>query len=74
LIKRLKTNADFIDRHVSGFGAFREMVEDFTPQKAAAICGLETSQIEQLAAWIGDINPLTINAGYGMQRIEKHDR
>lgn len=41
--------ADFIERATTGFDAFRTSVATWTPERAAAITGIETDRIESLA-------------------------
>lgn len=68
LIARGLTDREFIDAHVIGFDAFAERAAAWTADRAAAIAGVPSASIEQLADWIGSRPPVTINAGYGMQR------
>ena len=39
-----------------------------TPERAMQITDVPVASIERLAEYIGEIKPLSINAGYGMQR------
>jgi anaerobic selenocysteine-containing dehydrogenase len=68
LIENAHIDRAFIDNHVRGFAEYAKRVEDWTPERAAAIAEVPESYIRQLAEWIGTIEPVTINCGFGMQR------
>ncbi len=53
LIERGSVDAGFIRDHTSGFEDYRERVFSRTIAEAAAICGLEESDIRRAAEWIG---------------------
>ncbi len=69
LIHDEKPDISFISRHVHGFTAFKKLVGKYTVQKVSEICGVSPDAIIQLAEWLGEIKPSTINAGFGMQRF-----
>jgi anaerobic selenocysteine-containing dehydrogenase len=58
----------FLARHVKGFSEFAAKLTNATPEWAARICRIPKEQIEELARLIGTSEPVTINAGFGMQR------
>lgn len=68
LIQNNWIDHSFIDNHVHGFLQFRDSVQNMTAEKAAEITDLSVDSIYRLAEYIGKIQPLTINAGFGMQR------
>jgi anaerobic selenocysteine-containing dehydrogenase len=68
LIESGRIDRRFIDRHVLGFAEFAERVRECTPAWAAGIADVPEGSIRTLADWIGTTKPVTINAGYGMQR------
>ena len=68
LIKKNSIDLSFIDRHISGFQEFKKMAAGFTPEKAEEITEVPVQFIHQLAQDIGSIKPVSINAGFGMQR------
>ena len=68
LIERDWTDEAFLDAHVSGVSAFRDMVRERSVGELAAICELEVAEIEAFAELLGTVRPATICAGYGMQR------
>jgi len=69
LIKNKWIDRNFIDKYVSGFDEFEASVQTWTTAKAAKICGIPEDYIHILASYIGKIKPMTIIAGYGMQRF-----
>lgn len=68
LIEDQQIDESFIASHVHGFEAYRSHVQRCTPAWAAAIAGVPESQILRLAEMIGTVKPVTICAGFGMQR------
>jgi anaerobic selenocysteine-containing dehydrogenase len=61
-------DADYVARHTLGFEQLRERVQDYPPQKAAAICGLDAGEIVALAREYARTRPAAIRVNYGMQR------
>lgn len=59
---------EFIDEHVSGFEQFKEHVKDCSSLWASEITGVSEEFIYKLAWSIGNIKPMTLIPGYGMQR------
>ncbi|MDD2278818.1 MAG: molybdopterin-dependent oxidoreductase [Bacteroidales bacterium] len=59
---------DFIDQYVSGFEQFKEHVKNCTSLWASEITGVPEELIYKLAWTIGNIKPMTLIPGYGMQR------
>ncbi|MDY0254220.1 MAG: molybdopterin-dependent oxidoreductase [Tenuifilaceae bacterium] len=59
---------DFIDKNVLGFDEFKEHVKDYTSLWASEITGVPEALIYKLAWSIGNIKPMTLIPGYGMQR------
>jgi len=68
LIECGAVDREFVGRHVLGFEAFAQRVKDYTPERAAELTDVPAEQVLRLAEWIGAVRPLTICAGYGMQR------
>ena len=58
----------FLDAHVVGHESYREAVQDCTPEWAEKITGVPSRFIERLGVSVGTVKPLTICAGFGMQR------
>lgn len=68
LIRKGHVDRAFVARHVHGFTEFARRVETWTLERAAHIAGVAESDLATLAEWIGTTPPVTINAGYGIQR------
>jgi len=68
LIEKKYIDSEFIDKHVLGFTEFSEMVKQYTPEKAAEVTDVPAEYINRLAELIGTNSPVTISAGFGMQR------
>ncbi len=61
-------DADYVERYTLGFAQLRERVQDYPPQKAAAICGLAAGDIVALAREYAGTRQVAIRLNYGMQR------
>jgi len=60
---------DYIERHTLGYEDLRKKVlQNYSPQWAAQICGLAVQEIVQLAREYATIKPAAIRLNYGMQR------
>ena len=68
LIARRSVDDAFIRAHVHGFDEFAAMIRDFSPDRVAEITDVPVKVIEHLADLIGSVTPLSICAGFGMQR------
>ncbi len=68
IVRNRRIDDTFIANHVLGFDAYREMIEAYPPERVAAITGVSREDVERLAELIGAQFPVTINAGFGMQR------
>lgn len=60
---------DYLARHTLGWDALRERALRWTPERAAAVCGISAQQIRDLARDYGTIKPAAIRLNYGMQRV-----
>ena len=60
---------DYIARHTLGWDALRERALRWTPERAAAVCGIPAQQIRDLARDYGTTTPAAIRLNYGMQRV-----
>ncbi|KDB50406.1 molybdopterin oxidoreductase [Sphaerotilus natans subsp. natans DSM 6575] len=45
------TDARYIAAHTTGFAALREVVQDWTPARAAEVCGIAEADLIQAARW-----------------------
>ncbi|MDB5899415.1 MAG: putative molybdopterin oxidoreductase [Ramlibacter sp.] len=62
-------DTDYIAQHTLGFEALRERALRWTPERAAAVCGVPAGQIRALARDYGTTTPAAIRLNYGMQRV-----
>ncbi len=58
----------FIKEYVLGFDLFKNSIEKCTPQWASSITSVPEEFIHKMAWMIGNIKPMTLIPGYGMQR------
>ncbi len=68
LITAGSVDRPFIAAHVHGFEAFAGLAARFPPSRVEAICDVPERVLRDLAQLVGGIAPLTICAGFGMQR------
>ncbi len=68
LIEHDKIDHEFVRNHIKGFEEFAEHVKGYTTENAVRISGIPKDQLETLARCLSELKPITINAGYGMQR------
>jgi anaerobic selenocysteine-containing dehydrogenase len=59
---------EYIAKHTVGFAELKTRVSEWTPQRAADICGIDASEIEALAKLYGSTKKAAIRLNYGMQR------
>lgn len=55
IIKKGRTDPDFIARHTEGWPELAAFIEDYTPDRVAAITGLPEKDIRLAAKWIGEL-------------------
>ncbi len=64
---------DYIARHTRGWPALRERALQWSPERAAGVCGVPAKQIRSLARDYGQCflekQPAAIRLNYGMQRV-----
>lgn len=68
LVESGAIDREFIAAHVLGFPEFARMVRDCTPEWTERATDVPARYVERLADAIGSIRPMTICAGFGMQR------
>ncbi|WP_410874357.1 molybdopterin-dependent oxidoreductase [Nocardia sp. A7] len=61
-------DSEYIAEHTEGWPEFRDRIEEFTPERVAAITGLREEQIIALGERIARTRPTAIRASQGMQR------
>ncbi|MBC8118539.1 MAG: molybdopterin oxidoreductase family protein [Burkholderiaceae bacterium] len=59
---------DYIDRYTLGYDGLAERAQGFDPRRAADICGINATQIEEFAREYWHTRPAAIRVNYGMQR------
>lgn len=59
---------DYVAQHTTGWPALRERALQWTPERAAQVCGIEADVIRELAQAWGTTRPAAIRLNYGMQR------
>jgi anaerobic selenocysteine-containing dehydrogenase len=59
---------EYIAKHTLGFSELKERVREWTPERAAQICGIDANEIEALAKLYGSTKRAAIRLNYGMQR------
>ncbi len=64
---------DYIEKYTQGWDALRAHALTWTPERAAAVCGISIAQIQALARDYGTSmqkgEPVAIRLSYGMQRV-----
>ncbi len=64
-------DADYVDRHTTGFDDLRERVRAWTPQRAAELTGISAEEIAGLAREYATTRPAAIRLNLGVQRSER---
>lgn len=62
------TDTDYIERHTLGYAELAARVRAWTPERAAAICGITADEIVSLAREYAGTRAAMIRLNYGMQR------
>ena len=60
-------DADYVERHTLGFDALVRRLDDYTPQRAAALTGLDAEEIVALARAYATTRPAAIRLLIGME-------
>ncbi|HYT47012.1 MAG TPA: molybdopterin dinucleotide binding domain-containing protein, partial [Burkholderiales bacterium] len=69
LISENLLDRDYIERYTLGFAELeKRALEDYPPARVAAVCGISTEEVVQLAREYGTVKPAAIRLNYGMQR------
>ncbi|MFM7784513.1 MAG: molybdopterin-dependent oxidoreductase, partial [Gammaproteobacteria bacterium] len=63
------TDSAYMDAHVNGWEKLRDRAADWTPERAAAVCGVPAEEIRWLAEAYAQTRPAAIRLNYGMQRV-----
>lgn len=60
---------DYIARHTEGWPKLRERALQWSPERAAEVCGISAEEVRQLAHDYATTKPAAIRLNYGMQRV-----
>ena len=60
---------DYIASHTLGFDALKERAMSYPPERVAQICGIDASELIDLARRYGATRKASIRLNYGMQRV-----
>jgi anaerobic selenocysteine-containing dehydrogenase len=69
LIAEDLVDRDYIDRYTVGYDALAARAAEWTPERAAAVCGIAASQNVSHARAYGTTRPAALRLNYGMQRV-----
>jgi len=69
IVDRALFDAGFIQKYVKGFPEFQESLKKLDLRKASEECGVKLSLLREVAEMCGNIKPMSLVAGYGMQRF-----
>lgn len=61
-------DAEYVEKYTVGFAQLAERVQEWTPERAAAITGIPAERIRSLAVEYATTRPAAIRVNYGMQR------
>jgi anaerobic selenocysteine-containing dehydrogenase len=68
LITEDLVDRDYLDRHAVGFAELAQRASEYTPEKAAEICGIPAEAIRGLALAYGQARAPFIRSGWGLAR------
>jgi anaerobic selenocysteine-containing dehydrogenase len=61
-------DADYVERHVLGFDQLKDRLEDYPPERAAQLAGLETEEVVRLARAYATAKPAAIRTLVGPEK------
>ena len=70
LIRDGHTDREWIDAHTEGYDDLAAHVAEWTPERAAATCGLAATDVERLATMYGTIRPAALRTLIGAEHHE----
>lgn len=68
IIRENLHDADYVEKYTVGFDQLAQRVQEWTPERAAAITGIPAERIRSLAVEYATTRPAAIRINYGMQR------
>jgi anaerobic selenocysteine-containing dehydrogenase len=63
-------DADYVAKHTIGFDQLRECVQQYPPERVAALTGISSGDIVKLAREYASVRPAAIRLNYGLQRTD----
>jgi anaerobic selenocysteine-containing dehydrogenase len=70
LIRDGHTDREWVDAHTEGYDDLAAHVAEWTPERAAATCGIAANDIERLATMYGTIRPAALRTLIGAEHHE----
>jgi anaerobic selenocysteine-containing dehydrogenase len=64
-------DTEYVNRYTSGFEDLRQRVQEYPPERVAALTGIAQNEIIELAREYATIRPAVIRLNYGLQRSER---
>jgi anaerobic selenocysteine-containing dehydrogenase len=64
-------DADYVDQHTTGFSELAARVQEYSPERTAALTGIAAEEIVALAREYATTCPAVIRLNYGVQRSER---
>jgi anaerobic selenocysteine-containing dehydrogenase len=68
LIRDGLVDRDYVERYTVGYAGLAERARAYTPEHVASICGIDASDVIELARLYGTTRPAAIRLNYGLQR------
>lgn len=68
LIKKDLIDREFIENNVKGFEEYSKLLAEYSPDRVSKITSVPANLINEIADLFGAFSPVTISAGFGMQR------
>ena len=68
LVHNQRHDADFLAANCDGASEFMAAAQAWTPERAAAECGITVDQIEAFASLIASTTPAMLRVGWGLER------
>lgn len=59
---------EFASEHIKGLDAYLDNAREWTPEKAASVCGLAADDIREFARLYGELSPAALSVGIGAER------
>jgi len=70
LVRDGLVDREWVDAHTVGYAELVDHVRDWTPARAASVCGLDAGEVEELARLYGTVRPVAIRTLVGAEHHE----